>query len=118
MTAPTYLRNFIGGDWRESNSDSWIADINPSNADDVVGHVPAGTVDDARAAVSSASTAYPAWRTLPGPARAEFLYKWAATIAARQEELAQLVTREVGKPIGESRGEVARCGMILRYYAG
>jgi acyl-CoA reductase-like NAD-dependent aldehyde dehydrogenase len=118
VTAPAHLRSFIGGDWRESASGSWIADINPSDADDVIGHVPAGTVDDVRAAVSSASTAYPTWRALTGPARAEYLYKWAAAIATRQEELAQLVTREVGKPIGESRGEVARCGMILRYYAG
>jgi acyl-CoA reductase-like NAD-dependent aldehyde dehydrogenase len=118
VTAPTHLRSFIGGDWRESSSGSWIADINPSNVDDVIGHVPAGTVDDVRAAVSSASTAYPAWRALSGPTRAEYLYKWAAAIAARGEELSQLVTREVGKPIGEARGEVARCGMILRYYAG
>jgi aldehyde dehydrogenase (NAD+) len=118
VTAPTHLRSFIGGDWWASASDRWIADVNPSNAGDIVGHVPAGTVDDARSAVSSASTAFPAWRALPGPARAEFLYKWAGAIGARQEELAQLVTREVGKPIGEARGEVARCTMILRYYAG
>ena len=118
MTAPAHLRHFIGGDWRDSGSDSWIPDVNPSDARDIVSHVPIGTVDDARSAVSSASTAFPSWRALTGPARAEFLYKWAAAIGARQEELAQLVTREVGKPIGESRGEVARCTMILRYYAG
>ena len=69
-------------------------------------HVPKGTVDDVAAAVAAASAAYPAWRATPGPARAELLYKWAAAIAARQEELAQVVTREVGKPIGEARGEV------------
>jgi len=118
VTSPTRLRNFIAGEWRSSESDAWIADLNPSNAEDVVGQVPAGTADDARAAVSSATTAYPAWRALPGPGRAEFLYKWAAAIGARQEELAQMLTREVGKPIGEARGEVARCGMILRYFAG
>jgi len=118
LTAPAHLRSFIGGDWRVSASDAWIADVNPSDAGDIIGHVPSGTADDARLAVSSASTAFPAWRALAGPARAELLYKWAAAIAARHEELAQLVTREVGKPIGESRGEVARCTMILRYYAG
>jgi aldehyde dehydrogenase (NAD+) len=118
VTAPTNLRSFIGGDWKTSASDAWISDVNPSNTTDVLGRVPGGTVDDARAAVSAASTAFPAWRALTGPARAEFLYKWAGAIAARQEELAQLVTREVGKPIGEARGEVARCTMILRYYAG
>jgi aldehyde dehydrogenase (NAD+) len=118
VTAPANLRSFIGGDWKTSASEAWISDVNPSNATDVLGRVPGGTIDDARSAVSAASTAFPAWRTIPGPARAEFLYKWAGAIAARQEELAQLVTREVGKPIGEARGEVARCTMILRYYAG
>jgi acyl-CoA reductase-like NAD-dependent aldehyde dehydrogenase len=106
VTAPTHLRSFIGGEWRESSSGSWIADINPSNADDVIGHVPAGTVDDTRAAVSSASTAFPAWRALPGPTRAEYLYKWAAAIAARHEELAQLVTRDSLFGVAEAAGAV------------
>jgi acyl-CoA reductase-like NAD-dependent aldehyde dehydrogenase len=118
VTAPARLRNFIAGEWRTSQSEEWIADLNPSNAEDVVAHVPMGTADDARAAVSSASTAHPLWRALSGPARAEFLHKWAATIGTRQDELAQMLAREVGKPIGEARGEVLRCVMILRYYAG
>jgi aldehyde dehydrogenase (NAD+) len=53
-----------------------------------------------------------------GPIRADHLYTWSARIGERQEELAQAVCREVGKPIGEARGEVARCITILRYYAG
>ena len=118
MSAPVRLKNFVDGDWRTSDSDSWIADVNPSDSDDVLAHVPKGTVDDVAAAVAAASAAYPAWRATTGPARAELLHKWAAAIAARHEELAQLVTREVGKPIGEARGEVGRCVMILRYYAG
>ena len=118
MSAPVRLKNFVDGDWRTSDSDTWIADVNPSDSDDVLAHVPKGTVDDVAAAVAAASVAYPAWRATPGPGRAELLYKWAAAIAARHEELAQLVTREVGKPIGEARGEVGRCVMILRYYAG
>ncbi|HVX41260.1 MAG TPA: aldehyde dehydrogenase family protein [Gemmatimonadaceae bacterium] len=118
MTAPTRLRHFVGGEWRTSESDAWIAEVNPSDATDVVAQVPRGTDDDARAAVSAAERALPAWRGLSGPARAELLYKWAAAIGDRQEEIAQLVAREVGKPIGESRGEVGRCVMILRYYAG
>ncbi len=118
MTAPTRLRHFVGGDWRASESDSWIADVNPSDASDVVAQVPRGTDDDVRAAVSAAERALPGWRAMSGPARAELLYKWAAAIGERQEEIGQLVAREVGKPIGEARGEVGRCVMILRYYAG
>ncbi len=118
MTAPARLRHFIGGEWRSSDSDRWIADVNPSNAEDIVAQVPAGTNDDVDVAVHSAASALGAWRALSGSARAELLYKWADAIGARSDELAQLVTREVGKPIGESRGEVGRCVTILRYYAG
>jgi aldehyde dehydrogenase (NAD+) len=112
------LRHFIGGTWTESRGDRWIHDVNPSDSTDVIAHVPAGVADDVASAVNAASHALDGWRSLSGPARAEHLYKWAAVIGERQEALAQIVTREVGKPIGEARGEVARCVMILRYYAG
>jgi len=45
VTPPAHLRSFIGGGWKESESDAWIADINPSNANDVIGQVPRGTID-------------------------------------------------------------------------
>jgi aldehyde dehydrogenase (NAD+) len=112
------LRHFIGGTWTESRGDRWIHDVNPSDTADVIAHVPEGVADDVVGAVNAAHQALDAWRSLSGPARAEHLYRWAAVIGERQEALAQIVTREVGKPIGEARGEVARCVMILRYYAG
>ena len=79
---------------------------------------PSGTAADANAAASAAAEALPAWRRLTGPARAEHLHRWAGAIEARAEELAQAMAREVGKPIAEARGEVGRCVVILRYYAG
>ena len=118
MTTTTRLRHFIGGEWQASESSSWIADVNPSDAHDVLGEVPAGSANDVRRAVAAAAEALSGWRGLSGPARADALYRWGDAIAARAEDLAQLVAREVGKPIGESRGEVARCVTILRYYAG
>ncbi len=115
---PDRLPHFVGGAFCDSASDAWIDDVNPSDAHDVIARIPEGTPDDVRAAVRAAADALPRWRALTGPVRAEHLYKWAEAITARAEELAQAMAREVGKPIGESRGEVARCGMILRYYAG
>ncbi len=112
------LQHFINGALHAPESDRWIPDVNPSDASDVVAQVPEGSAGDAHAAVTAAAEASSAWRGLSGPARAEFLYRWASVIAGRAEELAQVVTREVGKPIGESRGEVARAIAILRYYAG
>jgi aldehyde dehydrogenase (NAD+) len=112
------LRHFIGGEWISSRGEHWIPDVNPSDPADVVAEVPEGVADDVHAAVRSAGEALDRWRSLSGPARAEHLYRWAAAIGERQETLAQLVAREVGKPIGEARGEVARCVTILRYFAG
>jgi aldehyde dehydrogenase (NAD+) len=116
-TAPI-LRNFIAGAFLDAESDGWNDDLNPSDATDVIARVPTGSPNDARAAAKAAAEALPAWRALTGPARAEYLHAWAAAIAARKEELAQEMAREVGKPIGEARGEVGRCIVILRYYAG
>jgi len=112
------LRQFVRGAWTESEGDRWITDVNPSNTADVVAYVPEGTPDDATRAANAAAEAFPAWRALTGVARADHLHRWSGAIADRQEALAQAVSREVGKPIGEARGEVGRCIAILRYYAG
>ena len=112
------LRAFVGGTWTDSASESWIDDRNPSDASDLVAYVPEGSADDAARAADAAADAFERWASLTGPARADHLYRWSAAIADRQEDLAQAVAREVGKPIGEARGEVARCVTILRYYAG
>ena len=117
-SSATRLKNFVSGGFHDVDADSWIDDLNPSDRSDVIARVPHGSAADARAAAAAAAAALPAWRSLTGPARAEHLHRWAAAIAARSEELAQAMAREVGKPIGEARGEVGRCIVILRYYAG
>lgn len=118
MPTVSRLQSFIAGAWRPSQSDRWLPDINPSDRNDVIAEVPEGTADDVRAAVAAAAEAGPGWRSLTGPARGDMLYRWAGTIAERAEELAQAMAREIGKPISEARGEVARSSAILRYYAG
>lgn len=115
---PQRLRHFINNEWQAAQCADWLDDVNPSNRNDIVARIPRASADDAERAASAAEAALPAWRSLTGPARAEYLYRWAGAIGSRAEELAQLMAREVGKPIGEARGEVARCTVILRYYAG
>jgi alpha-ketoglutaric semialdehyde dehydrogenase len=112
------LQNYMGGRFVEGTAAGGIADLNPSDAHDIIARVPEGAAADVAVAVAAAAEAWPAWRRATGPARAEHLYRWAEAIAARQDELARAMTREVGKPIGEARGEIARCIVILRYYAG
>jgi acyl-CoA reductase-like NAD-dependent aldehyde dehydrogenase len=118
VSPPPFLQSFVAGAFRPADTERTIASVNPSDPEDVVGHVPAGTAAEAAAAVAAAAEAGPAWRRSTGVARAEVLYRWAGVIAERAEELAQAMAREVGKPIGEARGEAARAVAILRYYAG
>jgi alpha-ketoglutaric semialdehyde dehydrogenase len=118
MPSTLQLSHFIAGTWTPATGDEWITDLNPSDTRDVVAHVPRGTPDDAHAAVAAAEQALDGWRALSGPARAEHLHRWATVLGDQQEPLAQAMTREVGKPISEARGEAARCVAILRYFAG
>jgi alpha-ketoglutaric semialdehyde dehydrogenase len=115
---PARLRSFVGGAFEASRGDRYAPDRNPSDPEDVIALAPAGDAADAAFAVTAADAALPAWRAATGPARGEHLHRWAAAVGARQEELAQAMAREVGKPIAEARGEAARCVAILRYYAG
>jgi aldehyde dehydrogenase (NAD+) len=116
--SPPRLTHFIANRFADLEPDGFSPHSNPSDADDVVALVPGGSADSVNEAIDAAHKAFGPWRSLPGPARAEHLYRWAGVIANRQEELAQVIAREVGKPIVEARGEVNRCVVILRYYAG
>ena len=117
-STPELLSNFVGGRFQEGSMDKGIPSINPSDSGDTIGLVPEGSLEDVDRAVEAAAEAFPDWRRLPGPARANHLYNWANVIEDRKEGLAEYLSREVGKPIGEATGEVGRCVVLLRYYAG
>lgn len=117
MTA-VVLTDLVAGAFQPSRGGATVPSLNPSDASDVVALVPEGTAEAAHDAAAAAASALGNWRAMSGPARAEMLYTWAGVVAQRADELARAMTREVGKPIGESRGEVARAVVILRYYAG
>ncbi len=114
----TLLPHYIGGAFHEAAGLGRRERHNPSNPADVVATLPIGDAADVAAAVAAATEAFRGWRAQPGPARAELLYRLGEVIAQRAEPLAQAIAREVGKPIGEARGEVARASVICRYYAG
>ncbi|MDX6545540.1 MAG: alpha-ketoglutaric semialdehyde dehydrogenase, partial [Gaiellales bacterium] len=94
-----------------------IISSNPARADDIVGRfAPAGGIDVDHA-VRRADGAADAFRGLPAAARGEALRTAADALAGRSQAFADLICREVGKPIVESAGEVARAIAILRFYA-
>jgi aldehyde dehydrogenase (NAD+) len=110
--------NFIGGRWEPSRDGATYERRNPWRPDDIVGEFPSSTAADVTAAVDAAAAARRAWARLPAAARGAYLAKAADAIEAAQEEIAQDMTREMGKPLRESRGEAGRAAAILRFFAG
>jgi acyl-CoA reductase-like NAD-dependent aldehyde dehydrogenase len=117
-TTAQICRNFINGQWIESSSGLTIERRNPADHDEVVAVVPLSTRKEAREAIAAAKAAYPAWRDTPAPARGKIVARAAAILEARKEEVARLLTREEGKTLKDSLGEVTRSVNILEFTAG
>lgn len=112
----TYL-NFLNGQWAASSSGEVQASLNPANSD-VVGYVQMSTKEELDQAVSAAKNAQIAWRKLSGNERGNYLHKAANVLERKADEIAECMTREMGKTLPEAKGETARGVAILRYYAG
>jgi aldehyde dehydrogenase (NAD+) len=110
--------NYIGGEWRGSSSGETYEKRNPARPSEVVGEFAASTEADAAAAAAAASAAAEAWAATPAPQRGAALAAAADALERRVEQIAQDMTREMGKPIREARMEAARGAAILRYFAG
>jgi len=110
--------NFIDGRWQPSQSEKWTDRYDPADTSELVARAPDSTREDARAAIESARRAAESWRNLPAPARGRLLFEWLAWIDRNKEKLAYLLTREEGKILAESTGEVRRSIDILEFTAG
>lgn len=109
--------NYIGGRWIPASSGESFQSVNPANGE-VIGTVPRSGPEDVEAAVKAAAEAFPAWRAVPAPRRGEILFRVGELLLRRKEELAQLVTREMGKVIAEGRGDVQEAIDMTFYMAG
>ena len=91
--------------------------VNPATEETIAELEPAG-VAETDAAVAAALKAFPAWRAVTPADRARLLRRLATLVEEHGEELAQLETRNVGKPIADSRGEVGMVADVFHFYAG
>jgi acyl-CoA reductase-like NAD-dependent aldehyde dehydrogenase len=98
--------NFVGGKWVPSESGATLENRNPANARDLVGLFPDSTARDAEAAIAAARRAFDSWRLVPAPKRAEILLRAAQLIVAHKDQFARDMTREMGKVLDETRGDV------------
>lgn len=110
------FQNFIGGAWVAPAAGAYFDNINPADTRDLIGRFPRSGAADVEAAVASATRGFDRWRRTPAPARGDVLRRVGEILAARKEELADLMTREMGKPLAETRGDVQE-GIDTAFYA-
>jgi len=116
--APRVFRNFINGEWVESRSGKAYENRNPANTDELVGMFVSSTAEDVDLAVEAAQQAYKTWRLTPAPKRAEILFRAAELLVQRKEEYSKDMTREMGKVLAETRGDVQEAIDMTYYMAG
>jgi alpha-ketoglutaric semialdehyde dehydrogenase len=127
LTGPTILgsatrakvyKNFIDGDWVEAASGETFENRNPADSRDLVGIFQKSGKAEVDAAIDAAKRAFSRWRLVPAPRRAEMVYRAAEILMERKEDCARDMTREMGKVLAETRGDVQEAIDTAYYMAG
>ncbi len=118
MPTPRTYRNFINGEWLPPKSGNYVENRNPANTDEIIGSFPASGPEDVNAAVDAAREAYKTWRLVPAPKRAEILFRAAELLVQHKEGFSRDMTREMGKVLAETRGDVQEAIDMTYYMAG
>jgi len=118
LADPGLLRqaNYIDGKWIGADNGATLAVNNPATGD-LVGEVPAMGAAETKRAIEAAQRAYPAWRALLASERSAILRKIADLMTQNTEDLALIMTAEQGKPLSESRGEIAYAASFIEWFA-
>jgi len=111
------LKNYIGGEWIESCTGETTESYNPATGE-IVGIATRSNEEDVQKAVDAANKAFKTWRLTPAPVRGEIVMKIGQALEKHKEELAQLLTREMGKVLAEARGDVQEAIDVAYYFAG
>jgi aldehyde dehydrogenase (NAD+) len=109
-------QNFINGKWSDAKSGQTFENRNPANWTELVGTFPKSGKEEVDEAVKAARIAFETWRLVPAPSRGNILKKVGDIMTSRKEEIAKVMTREMGKVLVETRGDVQE-GIDTAYYA-
>lgn len=112
----TDFQNFIGGQWVAPTTGDYFDNRNPADSRDLIGRFPSSGVEDVARAVASAQRGFALWKATPAPERGDVLRRVGDLMWTRKDALADLMTREMGKPLAETRGDVQE-GIDTAYYA-
>jgi acyl-CoA reductase-like NAD-dependent aldehyde dehydrogenase len=118
MAPPRVYKNFVNGEWVESVTREAFENLNPANRDDLIGLFQNSNQEDVNRAVEAAREAYKSWRLVPAPKRGEILFRAARLLVDRKEEFAEQMTREMGKVLAETRGDLQEAIDMTFYMAG
>ncbi|MCF7764016.1 MAG: aldehyde dehydrogenase family protein [Verrucomicrobia bacterium] len=110
--------NLIDGEWLPAKSGAVFQNINPADRREVVSEFPQSDAEDTARAIEAAQRAFPSWSATTSVARGRILGKVSQILESRKSELAELLTREEGKTLAESTGEVQRSADIFRFFSG
>lgn len=115
---PSLLRHqcYVGGQWLDADSGATLAVDNPATGE-TLGTVPKMGTAETRRAIEQANQALKAWRARTAKDRAALLRRWFELLMENQEDLAQIMTAEQGKPLAESRGEIAYAASFIEWFA-
>lgn len=108
-------KHYIDGEWTDRGNEA-IRVMNPATGEQV-GTVPNGGEAEATAAVEAAAHAFPAWSKTTAYERAELLMKWHDLLMAHKEEIAEILTKEMGKPLKEAIGEIEYSASFISWFA-
>ena len=110
------FKNFIAGKWVAPTTGRYFQNRNPADTTDLIGRFPDSGADDIAAAVKSAQAGFERWSRTPAPLRGDVLRRVGDLLVARKEAIADAMTREMGKVLAETRGDVQE-GIDTAYYA-
>src|SRR6266705_1268359 len=110
------FKNFIGGQWVAPATGAYFENRNPADRDDIIGCFPRSGPDDVARAVASAQRGFALWSKTPAPVRGEVLHRVGDLLVERKETIARAMTREMGKVLAETRGDVQE-GIDTAHYA-
>src|SRR5437762_2625081 len=113
---PETFKNFIGGQWVAPATGAYFENRNPADRDDIIGCFPRSGPDDVARAVASAQRGFAHWSKTPAPVRGEVLHRVGDLLVERKDTIARAMTREMGKVLAETRGDVQE-GIDTAHYA-
>ena len=114
--APTQFLNFIAGDWVVPSGGEYFENRNPADWNDVIGLFPRSGADDLKRAIASAKRGFLQWSRTPAPMRGQVLQRVGQLLVERKNDVARAMTREMGKVVAETGGDVQE-GIDTAFYA-